>query len=144
MWGSYPPIVTADSCVKVDRNFLTRALAEASRPATSLDCDMKTVLLKFSIASPAIFGVRVQFVLGALEANGTSPAWLSPANRRSERVLKTERPVVRKRSRVFRQGDREKLVAKLNETGGGISQVEAMPMEALKHLHRDVFGDTGR
>lgn len=142
MWGNYPPIVTADACVKIANNFMTKNLADASRPATSIDCDMKTLCLKLSMVSGVFFVQRVQFILGALEATGSSPAWLSPANRRSERVPKTERSVAKKRSREFQPGERGKLVAALvaNGAGGGINQVEHMNMDALKSLHKGVFG----
>lgn len=89
VWN-YTSIVTADACVNMACNFLTKALAESSKPATSLDYDMNTLVLKFSRASPAIYGVRVEFVSEPLEAIASSSAWLSPADRRSKRCPKRD------------------------------------------------------
>lgn len=145
MWGNCPPIVTADACVKMANNFMTKSLAESSRKATAIDQDLMTWCLKLSLVSAVFFYERAQFVLGALEAKGVSPCWSAPANRRSETVQKTERAVLRRRSREFQAGEREKLVTALNEhqEGGGVSLVDGMQVNQLKELHKTVFGTRG-
>lgn len=138
-WGSHPAIVTVDECIKLQVNQMTPRLAAASRPETTLDFDMSMVLNKLSLISPVFFGERVQFVMGELEAVGRTPAWVSPANRFYERGVKTSRAVV-ETTFTFKDGQRAKLMDALNAIGeGGISQVDAMSMGALKQMHIQVF-----
>ena len=82
---------------------------------------------------------RVQFVLGDLEAVGRIPAWVSPANRRAERGIKTDRAVAPPPAYTFVPPNRANLVKALEEKGGGIGLVDGMGLEELKQLHKTVF-----
>lgn len=86
------------------------------------------------------FNERVQFVLGDLEAVGRTPVWVSPANRRAERGIKTSRAVATKKQYKFQDGTRAKLVEALAEKGGGSGSLEHMTKEDLKQLHKKLFG----
>lgn len=145
MWGNCSAIVTYDACVKMANNFMTKRLAESSRKATAIDQDLMTCCLKLSLVSSVFFFVRVQFVLGAMEAKGVSPCWSAPANRRSETVQKTARAVVERPSREFKDNERDNLVTALNQQqeGGGVSLVDGMSMNQLKEMYKTVFGPRG-
>ncbi|CAN0131677.1 unnamed protein product, partial [Pylaiella littoralis] len=119
MWGNCSAIVTYDACVKMANNFMTKRLAESSRKATAIDQDLMTCCLKLSLVSSVFFFVRVQFVLGAMEAKGVSPCWSALANRRSETVQKTARAVVERPSREFKDNERDNLVTALNQQQEG-------------------------
>ena len=92
LWGRYPRIVIYDACMKLSSNFVTQTQLDASRAEQSIDVDLMTVLLQLSILSPIFFGgVRVQFVVGAGETVGSSPAWVGPRNRMSEKFRKSKK-----------------------------------------------------
>ena len=139
-WGSHSEVFTVDACVKMSVNTLTKALANKTRPETTLDFDMSMLCLKLSLVSAVFFTERVQFVLGDLEAVGRTPAWVSPDNRRAERGIKTDRAVVPKSVYTFVPPNRADLLGASEEKGGGISLVDEMPAEDLKKLHKVVFG----
>lgn len=142
-WSSHSPIVTVDACVKMCVNSMTKALAAASRPESTLNFDMSMVCLKLCLVSTVFFSERVQFVLGDLEGVGRTPAWVSPENRLFERGIKTERAVVKSLKWKFEDGERAKLMKALNDGAGGISQVDGMGAEELKDLHLNIFGTRG-
>ena len=139
-WGSYSEVLTADACVKMSVNTMNTALANKSRPETTLDFDMSMLCLKLSILSPVFFTNRVQFVLGELEAVGRTPAWVSPENRRAERGKKTDRALAPRSAYTFEPPQRSNLLGALKEKGGGITLVNEMQVEDLKKLHKVVFG----
>lgn len=139
-WGALSPVMSGDACVKMCTNVLTPALADRSRPETTLDLDMSMLCLKLSLVSAVFFKERVQFVLGDLEAVGRTPVWVSPANRRAERGIKTSRAVATNKQYTFKDGTRAMLVEALKEKGGGIGSLEDMTKEDLKQLHKKVFG----
>jgi len=131
--------MSGDACVKMCTNVLTPALAARSGPETTLDFDMSMLCLKLSLVSAVFFNERVQFVLGDLEAVGRTPAWVSPANRRAERGIKTSRAVAPKKQYKFKDGTRAKLVEALKDKGGGIGRLDSMPKADLRELHKRVF-----
>ena len=133
-------ILTADGCVKMAVNQMTVALANKSRPETTLHYDMSMLCLKLSLVSAAFFPGKVHFVLGELEAAGRTPAWVSPANRRADRGIKTDRAVAQKSVYKFVPPNRATLLGALSNKGGGISLVDNMQLEDLKQLHKVVFG----
>jgi len=139
-WGSHSEILTADACVKMCVNQMTIALANKSRAETTLHPDMSMMLLKCSLVSAVFFPHKVHFVLADLEAVGRTPAWVGPANRRADTMIKTERAVAPKSVYKFVPGNRATLLEALKEKGGGISLIDNMQLEALKDLHKDVFG----
>lgn len=142
-WGFHPDVLTADACVKMSVNQMTKALTDKSRGKLTQNFDMSTMLLKLSLVSTVFFGERVQFVKGDLQAVGRTPAWVSPCNRRSEQGIKTERAVAKKSEWQFKNEDHTKLVDELNKTGGGISQVDAMTLADFQRLHKAIFGTKG-
>ena len=140
MLGKYPQIVTADACVKLATNFVSKAQTVSSRPAKAIDTDSLMYSLKLSLVSPALFGgVNVLFVMGALEADGSSPVWTAPGNRLSETFLRSQRGSLQGESRRFTDGECAKLTEALAEKGGGIGAVDSMQMEELKELHKKVL-----
>lgn len=142
-WGSYSEVLSSDACVKMSVNQMTKALADKSRPETTLNFDMSMLCLKLSLVSSVFFNERVQFVLGDLEAVGRIPAWVSPANRRAERGIKTDRAVAPP-PYTFVPPNRANLVNALNNKGdGGINLVNNMSLEELKQMHKSVFGNLG-
>lgn len=125
-------------------NQMTRALADASRSETTLNFDMSMLCLKLSLVSEVFFNERVQFSLGSMEANGETPALVSPFNRFAERGVKTERALAPTPKYNFKEGERDKLLEKLEENGGGIGQVDDMQYAPLAQLHNNVFGTYSR
>lgn len=132
--------MTADACVKLATNFLTKKQANVSRPEKAIDNDGMMFSLKLSLVSPVFFGgVRVQFVTGAFEATGQSHFWTGPGNRLSETFLRSQRGSLQGVSREFKDGERAKLMDALAEKGGGIGAVDTMQNEELKEIFKKVL-----
>lgn len=141
IWGKFPEIVTFDGCMKVSTNFVTKRQLMASRPEQLIDVDLVVILLKLSLVSPIHFGQRVQFVVGAGETVGSSPAWMGPGNRLSERFLKTQRGSLQNESDSFKDGNGAALSEWLGERG--IDYVDGMQMRELRDLHKLCYSGGG-
>lgn len=136
MWGKYPHIVLFDACMELPCNFVTEEQLTASRPELEVDSDLVMILLKLSLVSPIYFGgIRVQFMLGAGDTVGNSPAWMSPSNRISERFRKTPRGALQDAGRdIVKGGNGALLVERLAARGDEIGDVDSMGLVALKSL----------
>lgn len=149
LWGKYPQIITFDGCMKVACNFVTKEQVAASRPAQTIDTDHLTILLKLSLLSPICFGgVRVQFVVGAGESVGSSPAWVSPELRVSERFHKSQRGVLEDDDDdadldFVKAGNGALLVEILEAKKSGIDNVSALKKAELKELVKACWPDGG-
>lgn len=95
---------------------------------------------KVELGVGGVFPRQSSFRLGELEAAGRTPAWVSPANRRADRGIKTDRAVAQKSVYKFVPPNRATLLWALSNKGGGISLVDNMQLEDLKQLHKVVFG----
>lgn len=135
-WGNYPQIVLFDACMELPCDFVTEEQLTALRPELAVDSDFVMILLKLSLVSPIYFdGVRVQFMLGAGDTVGNSPAWMSPANRVSERFCKTPRGSLQDAVRdIVKDGNGALLVERLAARGKEIGDVDSMGLMALQSV----------
>ena len=149
LWGKFPQIVTFDGCMKVACNFVSKGQVAASRPDQTVDTDRLMLLLKLSLLSPIYFGgVRVQFVVGAGETVGNSPAWVSPELRVSERFHKSQRGALQgdddgADDEFVKGGNGALLIELLHEKKMGIDNVSAMNSVELKQLVKACWPDGG-
>ena len=143
LWGKYPQIVTYDACMKLSSNFVTRSQLEASRPEQKIDVDLISVLLQLSILSPFFFvGARVQFVVGAGETAGSSPAWVGPGNRMSGIFNKSQRgSTLRAISKGVpeQEGNGDALLEELRLKEKGIGDIGGFKLNNLKELFKMCF-----
>lgn len=86
----------------------------------------------------------MQFVVGAGETVGSSPAWMGPGNRLSERFLKTQRGSLQHEKDSFKNGNGAALVEWLAKEGKGIGYVDEMELGDLRNLHKLCFSAGGR
>ena len=103
------------------------------------------VLMQLNILSPIFFGgVRLQFVVGAGETVGSSPAWISPGNRLSEVFHKSARGTRKDSSPNdirLEDGNGAVLVEHLQDKAKGIGDLSGFTVENLKNLFRKCFED---
>lgn len=143
MWGIFPQIVTCDAIMKLSTNYATKIQLVKSRPARTNDMDKGVILEKMTLLSPIAFGISVRFVVGAGEANGQSPMWLSPGNRRSELFHLSKRGKEEDEIPVdFAVEQAGKFEEWLSVQQNGMDAVDGSTLLELKALYRNVF-DTG-
>ena len=145
-WGNHPEVVTYDAGMKLSTTFITQQQAEASRDDMDIDdVDPMMILLQPSILSPIFFeGVRVQFVVGAGETVGSSPAWTSPGHRLSEVFHESTRCAGKGSSPNeirLEDGNGAALVEHRQDKSRGIGDLGWYTLGDLKTLFRKCFDD---
>lgn len=132
--GQVPPDL--DTCMELPCNFITEEQLAALRSELAVNSDLVMILLKLSLVSPIYFdGVRVQFMLGAGDTAGNSPAWMSPENRISGSFCKTARSALQDSGRdIVKNGNGTLLVERLAARGKEIGDVDSVGLVALKSL----------
>ena len=145
LWGNDPQIVTYDACMKLSTNFVTRQQTDASRASMEIDVDLITLFIQLSILSHIVFkGVRMQFVVGAGETIGSSPAWIAPGNRLSEFFRKSARGLQQGStpSEIRAQdGNGTALVEHLQDKSQGIGVLGRYSLCHLNGLFRKCFDE---
>ena len=145
LWGKYPQIVTYDACMKLSTNYVTREQAKASRPDLSIGVDLITVLLQLSILLPIFFGgVRVQFVVGAGETVGSSPAWVAPGNRLSKVFIKSPRDPAKgspEEEIALEDGNGAAFLEELGLKRVGIGDISSFTLTELKRVFKTCFAE---
>ena len=126
--------------MKLVTNYVTRKQLASSRTEQTVDNDLQMILLKLSLLSYVFFGTRVQYVVGAGESIGSSPVWMAPGNRLSERFVRTVRGSSGKGGgNKFEDANGAALLDFLREEGGGITRIESMQVKELKVLQAKIF-----
>ncbi|CAN0443953.1 unnamed protein product [Pylaiella littoralis] len=143
LWGIFPQIVSGDAIMKLSTNFATKIQIAKSRSSRTIDMDRGVILEKMTLLSPIAFGYSVRFVIGAGEAGGHSPMWLSPGNRRSELFHLSKRGKEENETPDnFTDEQAEKFEGWLNGKKSGMDAVDRLTYLQLQELYRLIF-DTG-